>query len=445
MTAPGAQGARTLFRNETTVSDLLPTDIIRRIADAEGTPFYVYGRTAIERNYARLSSALGERVRIMYSMKANPNPHVVGTLVRMGAGVEVASGGELRIALACGVDARSVVFAGPGKTDGELRLALRTGVSVINAESTGEIERIEKICEALGETAEIAIRVNPSEGIGGARIRMGGRAGPFGIDQEKTEDVLRWVSTLPRVRCVGIHVYAGTQVLDAHSLCDYVRRVIRMGLRLAANHRFSAINVGGGFGVPYYPGQQPLDMGVLAEAFREIGDELDRSDNGGVRLYAESGRYLVADAGCYVAGIVDIKESRKKTFVVLDGGGNHRPNSAADGAIVRRNRKMRFIVPKVSPKTYRADIVGPLCSTMDRLAEQAEIPAEIAVGDLVVIEDAGAYGRSASPLGFLSHDWPAEFMVTGDAEYVCVAPRIEAMDIYHLQNDKAALWRTNGR
>ncbi len=405
-------------------------NVLRQIASKENTPFYAYDRASLNNSFSRLASLWGN-ARMLYSMKANPNPHIVRQFAELGCGVEVASCGELEIALSCGLSADSITFAGPGKTDVELQLAIQAGLLAINAESVGEIERIDRISRSNDIITSTALRINPGKGVASAGLAMGGKATQFGVAQEQAADVLQWAATLKNVRCIGIHVYAGTQILDSEQLRDYLGRTIRMGAELSQQFGLSMISLGGGFGVPYHEGETPLDMDVVAEAFGELESTACRQDR--LDIYIESGRYMVAESGYYVARIVDIKKCRGKTFVVLDGGINHCATSAGIGRILRRNRRSSVITSEEPSGTYPADIVGPLCTSADCIGEKIEIPDCTKLGDLVVLHDAGAYGRSMSPLCFLSHNWPAEFLVDTDGDYRQIAADISAMDLVRLQ------------
>lgn len=410
------------------MSRRLSSQTIERIAGTVPTPFYLYDRLGLEDNFRALAGALPAKAGILYSMKANPNPAIVALFAGMGAGVEVASGGELAIALAAGAAPQSITFAGPGKTTAELKVALEAGILAVSVESRGQIENLDRLCTGSTGRIDVLLRINPVRPVPGARISMGGGSSPFGIDEEQVEDVLQGIRRTGAVRCIGLHVYAGTQVLDSHGLQDYFRRTIEFGLRMASAHGLSILNVGGGYGVPYHPDQSPLDLAVVSEGFSQAASRPD------VRILTESGRFLTADAGYYVTRIVDMKESRGRRFVVLDGGTHQHPGSGGIGRLVRRNPVIRVVGRSSSSETCRVAVVGPLCVAADRIAEDLEIPADTRVGDLVVIEGSGAYCRSASPLGFLSHDWPAEYLCTNDRDSTCISPRMTAMDLYRFQS-----------
>ena len=409
----------------------LDTDTIARIAATHGTPFYAYHWPTMEDRYHRLAAAVGHGTRILYSMKANPHPRITGMIAGLSWGVEAASGGELSLAMWSGVDPGRVFFTGPGKTDEELALAARAGLLAVSIESVGQARLLDRICGDLGVRRDVAIRVNPTESIAGARLHMGGLAGPFGVDQEDVPEVLRCCLGWKNLRCIGLHVYAGTGVLDAAALGAHVERTVAWAARVSSPHHLTMVNVGGGFGVPYRRDQKPLDLSVVAEAFARARQFLGSLPSG-AELYVESGRYLVAEAGCYVARVLDIKESRGKRFVVLDGGINHLLAVGGLSRAVRANPSLRVVGREGAFGTDPVTVVGPLCTPSDRLADGMELPATLAVGDLVVADDVGAYGRSASPLNFLSRDWPAEYMVLGPSRFECISPSLSALDIWQI-------------
>jgi len=410
----------------------LDTDTIARIARTHGTPFYAYHWPTMEDRYRRLAAAVGPGTRILYSMKANPHPRITGMIAGLTWGVEAASGGELSLALWSGVDPARVFFTGPGKTDEELALAAGANLLAVSIESVGQARRLDRICGDLGVQRDVAIRVNPMDPIAGARLHMGGMASPFGVDQEDIPEVLRRCHGWKNLRCIGLHVYAGTQILDAAALGAHVERTVAWAARVSATHHLTMVNVGGGFGVPYRRDQKPLDLVVVVEAFARARETLG-SGLSGAELYVESGRYLVASAGCYVARVLDIKESRGKRFVVLDGGINHLLAVGGLSRAVRANPSLRVVGRDGALGTQPATVVGPLCTPSDRLADGMELPATLAVGDLVVVDEVGAYGRSASPLNFLSRDWPAEYLVFGPSRFECISPRLSALDVWQIQ------------
>ncbi|MFA6133469.1 MAG: pyridoxal-dependent decarboxylase, exosortase A system-associated [Phycisphaerae bacterium] len=408
-------------------------DMLMQLAARDGTPFYIYHWPTVERQVRRLAAAVGDATRILYSMKANPNPLLVGRLAGLVAGVEVASMGELQLALAAGVKPERIFFTSPAKSDEEFELAANTPLLAVGVDSPAQAMRLDRISGRAGVRRDVVLRVNPMQGIAGARMSMGGLPGQFGVDQEQAGKILHWMATLGNVRCVGIHVYAGTQVLDGAALGEYLGRTIELGMQFARAHGLSMINIGGGFGVPHHPGQQELDLGLAAGAIKAFDEKHGTSAGGRISLYVESGRFLVAQCGCYVAKVLDVKESRGSRFVMLDGGTNHLLAVGGLDRTIRVNPSFRVVGRESDAAAAPATVVGPLCSSADRLADNANLPADLAAGDLVAVENVGAYGRSASQLNFLSRDWPAEYLVTGNSRCIRISSGISAMELWGLQ------------
>lgn len=375
-----------------------------------GTPMFLYDRALIDARIAALRAALPPGVRLSYAMKANPMPEVVAHLGARVDAVDIASGGELAVAAAAGVDPARISFAGPGKRDGELAAAIEAGV-LLNVESAGELARAVAIGRACGRTVRAALRINPDFELKGSGMRMGGGARPFGVDAEAAPDVLRAMRTAG-VAFEGFQIFAGSQNLDADRLIDAQAATLALAARLAtsAPGPVRHLNMGGGFGVPYFPADRPLDLARVGAA---LGRALAVRPAvlAGAEVTIELGRYLVAEAGVYVARVVDVKSSRGTRYAVLDGGLHHQLAASGNfGTVLRRNYPLvnasRFDAAAAGPVT----VVGPLCTPLDLLGDAVALP-ETRVGDLVALFLAGAYGRSASPSRFLGHPEPAEALV----------------------------------
>jgi diaminopimelate decarboxylase len=388
------------------------------LARVYGTPLFAYDLDAIEFRWKALRAALPERFDIYYSVKANPSQAIVRTLLACGAGLEVASAGELHQALEAGCHPESILFAGPGKTEAELELAIRHGIGEIHIESVREAERIAAIATRTGRTVRVAVRVNPNQGAEGGGMRMGGRPAPFGIDEETLDEALDRILELSGLDLTGIHLFSGTQILDSEILLtqygiglDIARRVAqRLGNALRN------IDFGGGLGIPYFAHERPLDLAAVARGVAEMvesisADPLLRD----TRLIVEPGRYLVGEAGVYVCRVNDVKASRGKLFVIADGGMHHHLAASGNlGQTIKRNYPVAILNKLMEDATEVVDIVGPLCTPLDVIARGIAVPPP-AIGDLVGVFQSGAYARSASPLGFLSHATPPEVAVRGGA------------------------------
>ena len=374
------------------------------------TPFYAYDRVLIAARVAELRAALPAGIELHYAMKANPMPAVVQLLAGHVDGLDVASAGELQIALDTGIDAREISFAGPGKRDAELRAAIAAGIT-INLESFGETERVARIGDELGLHPSVAVRVNPDFELKAAGMKMGGGAKPFGVDAELVPELLARIGSLD-LRFRGFHLFWGSQSLRAETIVDAHRQTFALGLRLAdaAPAPVELFNIGGGFGIPYFPGETRLDLAPIADNLETLLPQL-AARQPQARPVIELGRYLVGEAGIYVCEVLDRKVSRGQVYLVTDGGLHHHLAASGNfGQVIRKNYPVAIGTRMDSPATEIASVVGPLCTPLDLLGERMAL-AVAEPGDLVVVFQSGAYGRSASPAGFLSHPACAEVLV----------------------------------
>jgi diaminopimelate decarboxylase len=353
---------------------------------------------------------LPEDIDLHYAVKANPMPAVVNHLAARVEGLDVASVGELRIALATGVDPGSISFAGPGKSEAELAEAVAAGI-VINMESELEMGRLATIAARTGQRPHTAIRVNPDFELKSSGMKMAGGAKPFGVDAERVPGMLRELASLP-LEFWGFHIFSGSQNLRADVLVEAQQKAAALALDLAvhAPAPVRLLNLGGGFGIPYFPGETALDPAPIGTALRRLLPTLqERLPDAQVAL--ELGRFLVGESGVYVCRVLDRKVSRGQVFLITDGGLHH--NLAASGnfgQVLRKNYPVLIANRIGAEEREIASVVGPLCTPLDLLADRMELP-RAEVGDLVAVFQSGAYGLSASPLGFLSHPPPAELLV----------------------------------
>ncbi|MFM2089412.1 MAG: hypothetical protein RLZZ237_4281 [Pseudomonadota bacterium] len=382
-----------------------------RLAQRVGrTPFYAYERQHIARRVADLRAALPPGVHLHYAMKANPMPAVVQYLAGLVDGIDVASGGELAIALDTTMPAQRISFAGPGKGDGELSCAVAAGV-LINVESLVQLERVALASERLGVAGKVAVRVNPDFSLRRAGMRMGGGAQPFGLDAGQVPALLARLRQMA-LEFHGLHIYTGSQNLCATALAEAQGQSVELALRLAdhAPGPLRVLNIGGGFGVPYFPGDQALDLAPLADGLQRQLDRL-QAVSPGTRLNLELGRYLVAESGIYVCKVIERKLSHGQVFLVTDGGLHHHLAASGNfGQLIRKNYPVAIGNRLHGGERELASVVGPLCTPLDLLADQMEM-ARADTGDLVVVFQSGAYGLTASPTAFLSHPLPAEVLV----------------------------------
>lgn len=379
------------------------------VAEAGGTPLFVYDRALIARRIAELRAALPKEVEIHYAIKANPMPALVDWIADKVDGLDVASAGELRIALASGMSPAEISFAGPGKRDSELQAAIEAGVT-LHIESPMELERAARIGTRLDQSVRVAVRVNPSFDLKASGMRMGGGAKPFGIDAEQVPGVLRRIGELG-LDFRGFHVFAGSQNLSAASLIEAQANTIDLIAELSAHAPVPppVANIGGGFGIPYFPTDTPLDLAAVGTALeRRLAERAPIL--AGTRFVIELGRYIVGEAGVYLAQIVDRKISQGEVFLVTDGGMHHQLAASGNfGQVIRRNYPVANASRFDAPMEEVAHVVGCLCTPLDRLADKVSLPRS-EPGDLVAVFMAGAYGLTASPVGFLGHPAPAEIL-----------------------------------
>lgn len=384
---------------------------LERLAAQVGqTPFYAYDRQLMKTRVAELRAALPASIKLHYAMKANPMPALVGWMVDLVDGIDVASAGELKVALDAGANPQAISFAGPGKRRNELRQSVAAGV-LINLESFREVGELAAISRELELPARIAVRVNPDFELKSAGMKMGGGPKQFGVDAEQVPELLAEIGKAG-LQFEGFHLFSGSQNLKAESICEAQQKSYELALRLSADApspvRF--LNLGGGFGIPYFPGERRLNLSLIGENLRQIAARA-AVDMPEVELVIELGRYLVGEAGIYVARIVDRKISRGQTYLVVDGGLNHHLSASGNfGQTIRKNYPVAIGNRMNTPEREIASVVGPLCTPLDLLADRMELPVA-AVGDLVVIFQSGAYGASASPHGFLGHPPPVEVLV----------------------------------
>lgn len=387
---------------------------VSEITEKYGTPLFIYDAGVMERKLKLLRSVLPSGFDVYYSIKANSNQRILKFFVSEGRGLEVASSGEFDQALKAGCPPERILFAGPGKTESELDFVLKQGIGEIHIESLHEIEMIAAICRRLGIQANIAIRVNPGEEAQGGAMRMGGKPSPFGVDQEILDSVVDRVMKERNLVFRGVHLFTGTQILDDDVLIRQYRQGIEIASRAAARSGIllHTLDFGGGLGIPYFKNEEELNIrafgGKLSSMISEIRKrpEFERTN-----FIIEPGRYLVGECGIYVSRIISIKKSRGKKFLIIDGGMNHHLAASGNlGQVIKRNFPVALLNKIQDEPGERVDVVGPLCTPLDLLARDVKLP-HASLGDLIGIFQSGAYARTASPLGFLSHPTPPEVWV----------------------------------
>ncbi|HEY6630829.1 MAG TPA: pyridoxal-dependent decarboxylase, exosortase A system-associated [Rhizobiaceae bacterium] len=385
---------------------------VARLAErVGGTPFFAYDRGLLTARVEQLRAVLPTSIRLSYAVKANPMPAVVQHLARLVDAYDVASAFEMKTALDTQMPASQVSFAGPGKTTGELTQAVAAGVT-IEMESPNEAARIVDIGNRLGIRPRVALRVNPDFQIKGSGMRMGGGPQQFGIDVESVPALLEQL-VATELDCVGFHIFAGSQNLRADILSEALTRNVAVLLRLAEACPWPVryLNLGGGFGIPYFEKDRPLDLSPVGKTLGELVDREIRPSVPDARVVIELGRFLVGEAGVYVTRVIDRKLSRGKVFLVADGGLHHHLAASGNfGQVIRRNFPLAVANRMRDTDLETASVVGCLCTPLDILGDDVALP-RAAIGDLVAVFQSGAYGLTASPTAFLGHPAPVEVLV----------------------------------
>jgi len=385
---------------------------VSEIAREYGTPLYLYDRAALRARRDAIKANLPSDLLITYAVKANPNRDILRFMGSAYDGIDVASQGEIETGLAAGVPAERMSFAGPGKSIEELRFAIRAGVGTISLESERELDHIETICSEAGKDTAVLIRVNPEFEFSRSGLKMGGGSKQFGVDSERVPALIERLSASPRVRYKGIHIFSGTQNLNADSVVEAFQKILEYAaaLREGTGRPIEVLNLGGGFGIPYFKGDLPLDLSRVGAGVVELLDRF-RAPLAGTRFKIELGRYLVGEAGLYISRVRYRKTSRGATFLILDGGMHQ--HLAASGNISQSPIRRNMIVlaaDNLQGEPEKVNVVGPLCTPLDTFGLNIELP-RVEEGGVVVIPNSGAYGPSMSPLAFLGHPAPKEILL----------------------------------
>lgn len=383
------------------------------------TPFYLYDGDFIERHYRQLRSRTHPAIQLYLSLKANNNIHVAKLFRQWGAGVEVASAGELALARHAGFSADNIIFSGPGKKRSELQAAVEGGIYCIIAESVQELLYIDELAGQENKTVRVAVRINPDKNFGSTAIKMGGVPRQFGIDESMLDMVFDAIASLRFTKFIGIHVYTGTQNLNTDSIIESMKYTVDMAVDIHERYGIVCefINLGGGFGVPYFSHEKALDIGRIT---REVSGYVQGARDilfPQTAFIIESGRYLLAQAAVYVTEVLYRKTSKGETFVIVDGGMHHHAASTFRGRSMRSNYPMECIPVREDlgrRELEKATIAGPLCTPEDCIGKEVQLPA-LYPGDLVCVLNSGAYGLSFSPVHFLGHPTPIEILKRGDS------------------------------
>jgi len=383
--------------------------VSEHLQEGLSTPCYLYDAAVIKNTISHLRKHLPEDIKLHYALKANPHTQLVHYMAQLVDGFDIASQGELQLALKTTINPQDISFAGPGKRDEELLAAIDAGIRV-NVESIGELNRIATLAKDH-QPPRLSIRVNPDFDLKGSGMAMGGSAKPFGIDKDQLDDVFH-AAQAQQLVIDGLHIYAGSQCLDAQAIINAQKASLDLALELIDqfNLCLSEINLGGGFGIPYFPGEKPLDIAELGEGLSDVIDDFSAVQPN-VDIVIELGRYLVGEAGVYLTRILDSKVSRGETFWICDGGMHHHLAASGNlGQIIRKNYPVVNPLHVYAGNRAQVSITGPLCTPLDILAAKHTI-GEANVGDVIAVMQSGAYGASASPKDFLSHPHAAEVFI----------------------------------
>lgn len=391
---------------------------VNELKAAYGTPLFVYDGGIMRATYQMLARALGGFADVYFSVKANPNPAVANLFVQEGAGLEIASGGELEVALKAGAAAGNILFAGPGKGVAELEAAISAGIGEIHLECFEEIERAAGIAAGMGTTQRVAIRVNPAKAAQGGAMRMGGKPAAFGFDEEIMGDVVAAIGKHHSLNLCGVHLFAGTQILDANVLLTQWRHGLEIARTLAETFAvpIETIDLGGGLGVPYHDGDAALDLEAVAAGARELASfKSSCASIASAKVLIEPGRFLTAAAGIYLMEVLASKFSRGERFLICNGGMHHHLAASGNlGQVFKKDYPMVAANRMAGEATMPATIAGPLCTPLDTLGRKTPMP-DLEAGDLIAVLQSGAYGLTASPVGFLSHPRPQEVLIENGA------------------------------
>ena len=388
---------------------------LRTLAGTVGTPLYCYSSATLERHYQVFADAFADTdALVCYALKANSNQAVIATLARLGAGVDIVSGGELRRAVAAGVPPERIVFSGVGKTRDEMAEALDAGILCFNVESEPEMEALSAVAVSTGRIAPVSVRVNPDvDARTHAKISTGGSETKFGIPISRAREAYAAAARLPGLRVAGVDTHIGSQITELEPFANAAALLVELARDLlAAGHDLHHLDLGGGLGIPYRLGDPaPPDPAAFASVIKDATCGL------GLKLVFEIGRMIVGNAGILLTRAIYVKQGEDRTFVIAD---------AAMNDLIRPTlyEAHHDILPVLEPAggapRMIADVVGPVCETGDYLALARDLPP-VAAGDLLAVMTAGAYGAVQAGT-YNTRRLVPETMVRGD-EVAVVRPR----------------------
>ncbi len=382
----------------------------------QGSPLYLYDRAILRWRSEMMRNHMPKDLEVTYAVKSNPMVEFLREIAPLYDGIDLASYGEMKNALAAGIDPRKMSFAGPGKSLPELEFAIANGVGTLSVEGERELEHIEAITTRLGKPARVLIRINPAFELSRSGLKMGGGPKQFGIDSERVPAVIAELKAKMAKQSLvsfeGIHIFSGTQNLSADSILEATAKILAYAEELQAETGvlFKTVNLGGGFGIPYFKGDVELDLAKVGLGMQELLNTY-RPNFPNTHFKIELGRFLSGECGLYLAKVLYRKISRDVVFLVLDGGMHHHLPASGNLSLSPIRRQMQITVAnKLNAPIEKANVVGPLCTPLDSFGFNIDLP-RAEEGDIIAIPNSGAYGYSLSPLGFLSHPLPKEIIV----------------------------------
>ncbi|MCP1311560.1 type III PLP-dependent enzyme [Paenibacillus tyrfis] len=401
------------------------------------TPLYIYDGDFLENHVNRIRQYLHPSIDIFFSLKANNNLFLAHCFLKKGFGAEVASKGELFLAKTAGFLPSNIIFSGPGKNVDEITYALEQNIYCVIIESYQELVIIEQLAQKMGMIANIAVRINPDSDLVQSSIKMAGVPRQFGIDESQLVDVFEKINSSSFLHFRGIHIYTGTQILQAQQLYQAFSYAVNLARCIRDEYGLlcEMIDMGGGMGVPYFAHEKELDFLTLAKRVNQLINKAVY-DFPTTRFIIESGRYLTAETGVYVARVLYVKHSKGETFYIVDGGMHHHVSSTFRGRTLRNNFPIKLISKSmedcVPTPIQKATIVGPLCTPEDCLAKNVELPVA-KEGDLIMIKKSGAYGLSYSPQLFLGHESAMEvYYYQGESRVIRERGRVEDLLLHQV-------------
>jgi len=397
-------------RNGFSISGVKLADIVKET----GTPVYIYDAQTIRRQYNQLRANLPERVEIFYAMKANPLLSVIEILKNLGAGMEIASGGELKRCYNRAIPSEKIAFTGPAKTDEEIKEAVKMGIYSIRAESLGEVNRINNISAQNNRRTEIELRINPLKGIQNAIVKMSGGPSKFGIDEEKMIEAVEYSSGLPNIDLKGVHIFAATGINSREAFLDNVANCFRIASIFNKYSTVRSIGIGGGLSIPYRDSEQELQLSGLRQKLEDMIHQNGFIEKNNAKVILEPGRYLVGQSGIYVSRVMDRKSSRGTKYVLTDGG----VHNILRLALIPGTQQPIINLSRSDVHETKFDIGGPICSSLDFLGKEVRLPSNTNEGDYMGVFCAGAYGFTEGMHEFLSHDIPAEVVADSGKYFI---------------------------